>query len=179
MLDALVHSHPGLILLSSVLVRRDCAIACGGFDPKITMCEDYDFLLRIATAHSFGFVAEPLTIYRRHDKAVSAGKVLLVRSARVAVLDGFIAASKPRLKLRQKYSGHVARTHLLCARQALLLGDEEKVRFHIGRAIAWGPRDPKALMYGLACLGSKPGLRALAAVVRHREMGNTITGSLF
>jgi glycosyltransferase involved in cell wall biosynthesis len=178
MLDALVRSPPGFILTSSVLVRRDCAIACGGFNPEIAVCEDYEFLLRIATLHSFGFVGEPLTIYRRHDKALTVNKVLLVRAARVAVLERFLDTLKPHMKLGRKHRAHLAHSHLYCAREALLLGAVEQVRFHTGRAVRWNPRDRNALLYALACMVGGPGLRTLEAVVRRREKAEAPEGHL-
>ena len=89
MLDALVFSQPGFILTSSVLIRRrTTVVACGGFNPAITLCEDYDFFLRLATKHSFGFVDEPLTIYREQTNMTA--NELAPRAARVAVLERFL-----------------------------------------------------------------------------------------
>lgn len=170
MLDALVFTQPGwgFMLTSSVLVRRTTVLACGGFNPAITLCEDYDLFLRLATKHSFGFVDEPLTIYRRHGTNVTVNE-LAAHAARVAVLERFLGTPGSGVTLSRRHRAHLGRTHLFCARMALLLGAEDQVRFHTRRAMRWNPLDPKVLVYALACIGARPGLRVLATLVRRRE----------
>jgi glycosyltransferase involved in cell wall biosynthesis len=64
------------VLPSSVMVRRDLAIACGGFDATMPRAEDWDFWLRIAgRGASAAAVEVPLIRYRYHATNVSRDAV--------------------------------------------------------------------------------------------------------
>jgi glycosyltransferase involved in cell wall biosynthesis len=54
---------------SAVLMRRDAALAAGGYAPDATWVEDYDLWLRIARRGALHNFAEPLTRYRIHDRS--------------------------------------------------------------------------------------------------------------
>ncbi|WP_338553365.1 glycosyltransferase [Paenibacillus sp. KS-LC4] len=64
----LVRNH---IYLSGTLVKRDALVECGGFDPGITYCEDWDLWLKLAAKGGFVYVDEPLFYVRRHSTNVS------------------------------------------------------------------------------------------------------------
>ncbi len=49
---------------SAVLLHRSLWNRCGGFDPSLPACEDYDLWLRISCNHPFGLLQEPLVIKR-------------------------------------------------------------------------------------------------------------------
>lgn len=51
---------------SSAVVRRAVFDLLGGFDPRLTYIEDWDFSLRVAVHYPIGCVPELLTFYRRH-----------------------------------------------------------------------------------------------------------------
>ena len=59
------------VLTSTVLVRKTCLEDVGLFDDKINTAEDLDLWLRLARRWSFGFISEPLVLYRKHDSNVS------------------------------------------------------------------------------------------------------------
>ena len=171
MLGALVRSRPGFILLSSVLVRRAAVVACGGFDPALRLCQDYDLFLRIAIDHPFGYVDEPLALYRRHRTNATADE-LAARAARVTVLERFLRRHPAaRARLRGAHRRPLGRAHLGCARLAAGLHAFDAVRFHTRRALRWTPLSPKALVYATACAAGVPGLRALATLIRRRYEG--------
>jgi glycosyltransferase involved in cell wall biosynthesis len=48
----------------TVAVRREALEKVGGFDPKLRNAEDYDLSLRLSLEGPWGFIAEPLTIWR-------------------------------------------------------------------------------------------------------------------
>jgi glycosyltransferase involved in cell wall biosynthesis len=56
------------VIPSTMIVRSDCLAHVGGFDEEIRRptSQDYDLCLRIARHYEFGFVDEPLILYRRH-----------------------------------------------------------------------------------------------------------------
>lgn len=55
------------IRIQSVMCRRSCFDAVGGFDEGLTMGEDYDLWLRMAAVYSFEFMAVPLVRMRFHE----------------------------------------------------------------------------------------------------------------
>jgi glycosyltransferase involved in cell wall biosynthesis len=55
----------------SVMVRRSVLDAVGLFDEKFTHAEDYDLWLRIARAHTIGYIDSPLIQCRRHSSNTS------------------------------------------------------------------------------------------------------------
>lgn len=61
---------------STVVVRRPLLDAVGWFDETYTSTEDYELWLRLAYAAPAGFVAEPLTLVRRHPISVSQKREL-------------------------------------------------------------------------------------------------------
>ena len=48
----------------TVMTRKECLGAVGGFDPKLLVSHDYDLWLRIASRYSFEGIPEALAIYR-------------------------------------------------------------------------------------------------------------------
>jgi len=59
---------------SCAMVRRRAFEAAGGFDPELTSCTDIDCWLRLARLREGNIwgIAEPLTLYRRHGKQITA-----------------------------------------------------------------------------------------------------------
>jgi len=57
-----------LMILASVVARRDLLEAAGGFDATLPVygCEDWDLWLRLARRHPVVAVDEELTLYRQH-----------------------------------------------------------------------------------------------------------------
>lgn len=59
------------VLPTSLVIRRELALANGPFTAMRTQ-EDYEYLLRFARHHAFGFVPEPLVRYRRHPEQLTS-----------------------------------------------------------------------------------------------------------
>lgn len=57
---------------SSVIVRRECFDACGGFDESLLLAQDWEMWLRIARQWTVAVLPATLTIYRLHDNQRSA-----------------------------------------------------------------------------------------------------------
>lgn len=60
------------IQLSTLIVRREVALAVGGFDESLRYCEDYEFALRLLARARALSVEESLVWYRSHDEGLSA-----------------------------------------------------------------------------------------------------------
>lgn len=71
----------GLVLPSSMLVRREVLESVGGFDPQLTGFEDFDLCARLRQHGRFVLLEESGLSYRVHDGGFSrAGKLRVVQS---------------------------------------------------------------------------------------------------
>jgi glycosyltransferase involved in cell wall biosynthesis/SAM-dependent methyltransferase len=66
---------------ATVMYRRDCLEAAGGFDERLRACEDYDLYLRIARRHPVASGTACIAEYRRHGSNMSASAPLMLHSA--------------------------------------------------------------------------------------------------
>src|SRR5262249_16809364 len=75
-----------VIILSSVVVRRTCLEAAGGFDETLPVfgCEDWDLWLGVARLAPVAAIGAPLTSYRRHAENTAREQVL---ASALAVID--------------------------------------------------------------------------------------------
>jgi glycosyltransferase involved in cell wall biosynthesis len=101
---------------SSLLVRRDVAIAVGGFNPQYAQngiggCEDFEFQLKILQHHKMELVQEFGVGYRIHQAQMSAD-IWRMTLGRLAVIET-IAATTAIPESRRKRV--LARTHLMKA----------------------------------------------------------------
>ena len=56
------------IHLSNAVFRRDAARLVGGFCPSFPYAADWDLWLRVAERYAIGYIAQPLSAYRRHAR---------------------------------------------------------------------------------------------------------------
>lgn len=66
------------ISTSSVMVRKDCILKAGDFDPSVVPSEDYDMWLRVTFMSEADYVAAPLVKYRDHVACFRSNKVVTV-----------------------------------------------------------------------------------------------------
>ncbi|HEY2676967.1 MAG TPA: glycosyltransferase [Steroidobacteraceae bacterium] len=55
---------PTILVNSSCMARRECFIACGGYDAGLPVCEDVDLWMRIVRASDFVYLDRPILHYR-------------------------------------------------------------------------------------------------------------------
>ncbi len=87
--------HPFQLLLhehfvgtpSTVVVRRDVIDKVGGFDVRITHCEDYDFWLRCATQTNFIVISDVLLYKRKHGQNASNDMIRLYTAYKKVIVD--------------------------------------------------------------------------------------------
>ena len=65
----------------SVMYRRDCLVAAGGFDERLRRCEDYDVYLRMARRYPVTGYPDLVAAYRLHGKNMSADHGAMLHSA--------------------------------------------------------------------------------------------------
>jgi glycosyltransferase involved in cell wall biosynthesis len=65
---------------SSVVLRRALLESHGSFDedPRLRGTEDYELWLRLSTETTFGYIEEPLLVYRRHSSGLGQGEQMLL-----------------------------------------------------------------------------------------------------
>lgn len=62
--------------------RREAFERCGGFDPLLRSCEDWDFVIRVATSYAIGYDPEPHTLYRISPGQMSSNFERMLDAAR-------------------------------------------------------------------------------------------------
>ncbi|QMV41671.1 glycosyltransferase family A protein [Cohnella cholangitidis] len=60
------------VYLSGTIVDKEAILAVGGFDEKLTHCEDWDLWLRLAVRGGFLYHDDPLVLIRRHNNNASS-----------------------------------------------------------------------------------------------------------
>jgi peptidoglycan/xylan/chitin deacetylase (PgdA/CDA1 family)/SAM-dependent methyltransferase len=84
--------------IHACVVRRDLALAIGGFDTSLTTCEDWDFFQRIArTGARFGRVPEVLAYYHIRSNSASQNSQRCMSDARLVLERGH--GRDPRMRI--------------------------------------------------------------------------------
>jgi glycosyltransferase involved in cell wall biosynthesis len=63
------------IAISSVMLTRELFFGIGGFDPRYSLAEDYDFLLKAVKKVPVDYIDEPLLLYREHSESGTHKKI--------------------------------------------------------------------------------------------------------
>jgi glycosyltransferase involved in cell wall biosynthesis len=61
--------------ISSVMLKKELYVKTGGFDPRFSLAEDYDFLLKVTQESSVDYIDEPLLLYREHGDSGTHTKI--------------------------------------------------------------------------------------------------------
>ncbi len=149
-----------VLILASVIVRRSCLDAVGGFDPALAAlgCEDWDLWLRIARRWQVTVVDEELTLYRRHAANTGWERVL---DGALMVIDH--CYDDPETMRRAGVSRRSVRAlHFWTNAAALLTTDRAAAARLAARAL----RESPATALGRAGLGTIAGLALPGPVVR-------------
>jgi len=154
-----------VLILASVVARRVCLDAVGGFDRAVTPygCEDWDLWLRIARRWPIAVVDEELTLYRRHGGNTSWEGVL---ASALVVVDRWYA--DPETARRTGLSRGTVRALQLWVNAAALAGEDRAAAARLAlRAL----RESPAAALGRSALATAAGLllpHALVAALRRR-----------
>src|SRR4051812_10194306 len=89
--------------VSSAMVRADVLAHAGGFDPRLSLCADWDMWLRLSLLTRFFGIDEPLVRYRSVAGTMSGDTVVLERDT-FALLDKFYGdpAAAPYEPIRRR-----------------------------------------------------------------------------
>ena len=127
---------------SSLLVRRDVALAVGGFNPHyahngVGGCEDLEFQLKLLGKYKMEVVRGYEVGYRIHEAQMSAD-MYRMRLSRVAVMET-VAATMDITESRRRRV--LAQSYLMLARSLLGLGQWSKAARWIVAAVALSPAE--------------------------------------
>lgn len=93
---------------STLLLRREVFDLVGPYDPELSQCADWDFLIRVSLKGRLAPVGEPLVRYQSSTSNMSSNIALLEKDT-FAVLDKFYSSpeSAPYLDIKDRvYSNH-------------------------------------------------------------------------
>ncbi len=95
--DVLVYEN--CLLIGCVLVRRQAFEACGGFDARLSRCEDWDLWIRLSLLGPIRFVDRVVLHYRQHPGGASQSRRRMIE-ARLTLRRTTIRSA--RLSLEQR-----------------------------------------------------------------------------
>jgi len=112
----------GLVLPSSMMVRRDAFMRVSGFDAHLRGFEDFDLSARLKRTGRFLFLEEPALCYRQHESGFSqAGAMAVIRSR-----ERFL------LRMQAQYAGEVAKERLIRVMLAECYSDRGRAELREG-----------------------------------------------
>jgi GT2 family glycosyltransferase len=124
-----------LVSTQTLVARRDCLLAIGGFDEGLRTLEDWDCALRLAQLGPIACVDEPLVLQRFSANSLTGESVTWVRS-RHAVLEKHAA-------LYARHPAALARVHAINASGHARLGNFAEARAALRKARAARPLAPR------------------------------------
>ncbi len=128
-----------LIACSSVMVRRCCLEAVGGFEPNLHFVEDWDLWIRISCHYPFAVIKEPLYYYRQVPNSLSKNLQVLEESCRFVIEKAFRTVAPELLYLKNHSYGYA---NICLAWKALQTKDRDykrAIRF-CQQAVAYYPK---------------------------------------
>lgn len=142
-----------VVTTSTAIAHRTHALAVGGFDPSLKVCEDYEFWLRLTKDQRVGVVQSPLVGYRHHGSSLSDDQDAMIRG-RIEVAERVFAAPQHYPESATAFfRGEKARRHAQLGRRALHGGDLHLARRHFWRSLRTAPRLATAALLAASCTG--------------------------
>ena len=131
-------------------IRRDAFDACGGFNPRLDLLEDYDLSLRLSTLGPWGVIRDPLTV-KYNDTAGIGVRCMNDHESHIRARTAVI-----RQLLGSGMCDTLAQRSAANLRRELALLDDEAQAIHLtrrgglaaaaGRLLAWRTRCRRAWM---------------------------------
>lgn len=154
-----------VVTTSTAIAHREHALAVGGFDVSLKVCEDYEFWLRLAKDRRVGVVQAPLVGYRHHGSSLSDDQDAMIRG-RIEVAERvFAAPQRYPAGAAAFFRGEKARRHAQLGRRALHAGDLRLARHHFWHSLRAAPRLATAALLAASCAG-RTGSRLLVNAKR-------------
>jgi glycosyltransferase involved in cell wall biosynthesis len=128
---------------SSAVTRRSIFDAIGGFDPRITVSQDWDFCFRVARRHRVGFVPEILMRYRLHGKNGHGNVRKMERDMLLAFQKAFADQDPDLRKIRRRCYGNL---HTMLAGSFFSIGEYRRFISNAIQAVALTPGNASRFM---------------------------------
>lgn len=117
------------------LVRRSCLEQTGGFDERLTNCEDWDLWVRLAlTGCQFGVVQTPLGTYRLQPNSKVTNLARLEQSVMTVLAKIFARVDLPEQVAAAKSKAY-AQMHLWLSAQGFAGGKVDTGQHHLVQAL--------------------------------------------
>jgi hypothetical protein len=150
------------VFIGACIVRREVFDRIGRFEPSLCGAADWELWLRLASGHTYGFMAEPLAIYARHLDNMSSNYDRMIAEFCQALRNVLVkceVSAADRQFLRGQLRHHLF-GHAYLAYEDGRLG-EARARF--GEVLRSGGQASAALYWLACCLpgGAVRGLRRL------------------
>jgi hypothetical protein len=168
------------IVPSSVVVRKTCYRAIGGFDQTLRACEDYDQWLRMSERYPFVGVDDTLVWYRRTGNNMTDDVERMFTSlSRVAEKHAGAAVGLPEtwsFARRRMYSN----AHRFALDCYIARGDLERAAHHLTQALTINPplAGDTVLWYRLGCAHQPWELRGDWSTLDLRRAEKDVVGVL-
>ncbi len=136
---------------SSLMVKKSCLEAVGGFDEQLVRCQDWDLCIRLAERYSM--VHLPDVLVRIHNHADEAS----ITSTPETMAGYRLFLQKHGRRIAAQGSAAVAEHHLRLARAYARYGDMRRARRYFVRVMSvHRPWIPRALLHiGVSFLGPR------------------------
>jgi len=90
---------------SSVVAPREALLDAGGFDPRLSMCADWDMWIRLATRLSGVYSDQPLVLYRVHGGSMSTNLRVYESDSQYMLAKAFGLPLPDEIKARRSEAG--------------------------------------------------------------------------
>lgn len=142
-----------VVTTSTAIAHRAHALAVGGFDPTLKVCEDYEFWLRLTKDRRVGVVEAPLVGYRHHGSSLSDDQEAMIRG-RIEVAERVFAAPQRYPEGAPAFfHTELARRYAQLGRRALHAADLRLARHHFWSSLRASPRLGTAALLAASCTG--------------------------
>jgi glycosyltransferase involved in cell wall biosynthesis len=91
------------VTTSSVLMPRAWFLELGGFNPQLTVAEDWELWLRSAKLRPVSFCSQPLVRYRVHAGNISQNNVRMMHEAQNRIIDSSLQTLDRSVENRELY----------------------------------------------------------------------------
>ena len=75
------------IPISSVMLKKELFTGIGGFDPRYSLAEDYDFLLKAVRKARVDYIDAPMLLYREHGESGTYKKIDQITGEAFSIFD--------------------------------------------------------------------------------------------
>jgi hypothetical protein len=167
------------ITVSSTLIPRSCLERVGQFDERIRgpTTQDYDLWIRIARRYSFGFINEPLVVYRRHSASGSQNQRMMLEDE-YYVLAKALEEDPELLRTlgARRVAERMSRLAFLAAYSNIDANDLRAARLYLRAALSYDPQSVRAWAFWISTFLPRR-LRENLRYWKGRIAGGKLTGN--